>query len=156
MKRLICTMAVLLALCVPALAAGSLSMDEAMGIILDHHGVVTDMDVADYLTLDADTETMTREAAVTAVVRSFGVYPADEHDYGWSDEDEQEEQKQCGETIDAGVYLVVEAPEIEIDLQDDGKADGVVNDAQQEGVGGGSGVGGVEKVRNLEQSYRKI
>ena len=71
-------------------------------------------------------------------------------------EDEQEEQKQCGETIDAGVYLVVEAPEIEIDLQDDGKADGVVNDAQQEGVGGGSGVGGVEKVRNLEQSYRKI
>lgn len=90
MKRLICTMAVLLALCVPARADGGLSMDEAMDIILAHHGVVTDMDVADYLTLDA--ETMTREAAVTAVVRSFGVYPADEPDYVWADEDEQEEQ----------------------------------------------------------------
>ena len=91
MKRLICTAAVLLALCVPAHAEDNeLSMDEAMGIILDHHGVITDMDVADYLTLDA--ETMTREAAVTAVVRSFGVYPADEQDYVWSDEDEQGEQ----------------------------------------------------------------
>lgn len=89
MKRLICTAAVLLALCVPARAADSLSMDEAMGIILDHHGVVTDMDVADYLTLDA--ETMTREAAVTAVVRSFGVYPADEPDHLWEDEAEQSE-----------------------------------------------------------------
>lgn len=91
MKRLICTAAVLLALCVPAHAEdNALSMDEAMGIILEHHGVITDMDVADYLTLDA--EAMTREAAVTAVVRSFGVYPADEQDYVWSDEDEQEEQ----------------------------------------------------------------
>lgn len=91
MKRLICTAAVLLALCVPAHAEDSeLSMDEAMGIILDHHGVATEMDVADYLTLDA--EVMTREAAVTAVVRSFGVYPADEQDYVWSDEDEQGEQ----------------------------------------------------------------
>ena len=91
MKRLICTAAVLLALCVPVHAEDSeLSMDEAMGIILDHHGVITDMDVADYLTLDA--EVMTREAAVTAVVRSFGVYPADEQDYVWSDEDEQGEQ----------------------------------------------------------------
>lgn len=92
MKRLICTMAVLLALCVPARADGGLSMDEAMDIILTHHGVITDMDVADYLTLDA--EAMTREAAVTAVVRSFGVYPADEQDYVWSDEDEQGEQYQ--------------------------------------------------------------
>ena len=90
MKRLICTMAVLLALCVPTRAEGVLTTDEAMDIILDHHGVVTDMDVADYLTLDA--EAMTREAAVTAVVRSFGVYPVDEHDYVWSDECEQEEQ----------------------------------------------------------------
>ena len=91
MKRLICTAAVLLALCVPAHAEDSeLSMDEAIGIILDHHGVATEMDVADYLTLDA--EVMTREAAVTAVVRSFGVYPADEQDYVWSDEDEQGEQ----------------------------------------------------------------
>lgn len=89
MKRFICAAAVLLALCVPARAADSLSMDEAMGIILDHHGVVTDMDVADYLTLDA--ETMTREAAVTAVVRSFGVYPADEPDHLWEDEAEQSE-----------------------------------------------------------------
>ena len=41
MKRLICTMAVLLALCVPARADGGLSMDEAMDIISDvmvnHH-----------------------------------------------------------------------------------------------------------------------
>ena len=92
MKRFICAAAVLLALCVPARAADSLSMDEAMGIILDHHGVVTDMDVADYLTLDA--ETMTREAAVTAVVRSFGVYPADEPDRLWADEAEQSEAYQ--------------------------------------------------------------
>ena len=91
MKRFICTVAVLLALCVPIRAEDSgLSMDEAMDIILDHHGVVTDMDVADYLTLDA--EVMTREAAVTAVVRSYGVYPVDGQDYVWSDECEQEEQ----------------------------------------------------------------
>ena len=77
------------ALCVPARADDGLSMDEAMDIILDHHGVVTDMDVADYLTLDA--EAMTREAAVTAVVRSYGVYPADEPDYVWADEVEQSE-----------------------------------------------------------------
>ena len=91
MKRLICTVAVLLALCVQVHAEDNeLSTDEAMSIILDHHGVATEMDVADYLTLDA--EVMTREAAVTAVVRSFGVYPADEQDYVWSDEDEQGEQ----------------------------------------------------------------
>ena len=91
MKHLICTAAVLLALCVPVHAEDSgLSMDDAMSIILSHHDVETDMDVADYLTLDA--ETMTREAAVTAVVRSFGVYPADVQDYVWSDEDEQGEQ----------------------------------------------------------------
>ena len=89
MKRLICTMAVLLALCVPARADDGLSMDEAMDIILAHHGVETEMDVTDYLTLDA--ETMTREAAVTAVVRSFGVYPADEPDRLWADEAEQSE-----------------------------------------------------------------
>ena len=61
-----------------------------MSIILSHHGVVTDMNVADYLTLDA--EEMTREAAVTAVVRSFGVYPADEPDRLWADEGAQGEQ----------------------------------------------------------------
>ena len=59
MKRLICTVAVLLVLCAPARADDGLSMDEAMDIILAHHGVVTDMDVTDYLTLDA--ESMTRE-----------------------------------------------------------------------------------------------
>ena len=89
MKRFICATAVLLALCVPARADDGLSMDEAMDIILDHHGVETEMDVADYLTLDA--ETMTREAAVTAVIRSFGVYPEDEPDYVWADEVEQSE-----------------------------------------------------------------
>lgn len=89
MKRLICTMAVLLALCVPARADGGLSMDEAMDIILAHHGVETEIDVSGYLTLDA--EAMTREAAVTAVVRSYGVYPVDEPDYMWVDEEEQDE-----------------------------------------------------------------
>lgn len=90
MKRFICTVTVLLALCVPAHAEDSgLSMDEAMDIILEHHGVVTDMHVADYLTLDA--EAMTREAAVTAVVRSYGVYPVDEPDHLWADEGEQDE-----------------------------------------------------------------
>ena len=90
MKRLICTMAVLLALCVPARADGGLSMDEAMDIILSHHGVETEIDISGYLTLDA--EAMTREAAVTAVVRSFGVYPADEPDHVWADERAQGEQ----------------------------------------------------------------
>ena len=90
-NKLFLSLAVCAVLCIPAHAEDSeLSMDEAMGIILDHHGVATDMDIADYLTLDA--EAMTREAAVTAVVRSFGVYPADEQDYVWSDEDEQGEQ----------------------------------------------------------------
>lgn len=90
MKRFICTAAVLLVLCVPARADDGLSMDEAMDIILSHHGVETEIDVSGYLTLDA--EAMTREAAVTAVVRSFGVYPADEPDHVWADEAEQGEQ----------------------------------------------------------------
>lgn len=90
MKRFICTVTVLLALCAPVHAEDSgLSMDEAMDIILEHHGVVTDMHVADYLTLDA--EAMTREAAVAAVIRSYGIYPADEADYVWADEGEQDE-----------------------------------------------------------------
>lgn len=90
-NKLFLFLAVCAALCAPVHAEDNeLSMDEAMSIILYHHGVVTDMNVADYLTLDA--ETMTREAAVTAVVRSFGVYPADEQDYVWSDEDEHGEQ----------------------------------------------------------------
>ena len=44
MKRLICTMAVLLALCVPTLAEGVLTTDEAMDIILSHHGVEGEID----------------------------------------------------------------------------------------------------------------
>ena len=91
MKRFICTAAVLLAMCVPIHAECSgLSMDEAMGIILEHHGVETEMDVSSYLTLDSDA--MAREAAVTAVIRSFGVYPADEPDHVWADEGAQGEQ----------------------------------------------------------------
>lgn len=89
-NKLFLLLVVCVALCVPARADDGLSMDEAMDIILAHHGVVTDMDVTDYLTLDA--ETMTREAAVTAVIRSFGVYPADEPDHLWADEAEQGEQ----------------------------------------------------------------
>ena len=89
-NKLFLFLAVLALLRVPAYAEGSgLSMDEAVDIILSHHGVETEMDVADYLTLDA--EVMTREAAVTAVVRSFGVYPEDEPDYVWVDEAEQAE-----------------------------------------------------------------
>ena len=84
-NKLFLFLAVCAALCVPAHAEDSvLSMDEAMEIILEHHSVETDMDVSGYLTLDA--EEITREAAVTAVVRSFGVYPADEADYVWADE----------------------------------------------------------------------
>lgn len=108
-NKLFLFLAVLALLCVPAYAEGSgLSMDDAMEIILEHHSVETDMDVADYLTLDA--ETMTREAAVAAVVRSFGVYPADEPDYVWVDEAEQGEQycpyidyaKRMGITVGVG------------------------------------------------------
>ena len=76
-------------LCISAHAEDGLSTEEAMSIILGYHNVETDMDISNYLTLDA--EIMTREAAVTAVVRSFGVYPADEPDYIWVDEEEQNE-----------------------------------------------------------------
>jgi hypothetical protein len=89
-NKLFLLLAVCAALCVPAHAEDSvLSMDEDMGIILEHHGVETNMDVSGYLTLDSDA--MTREAAVTAVVRSYGVYPVDEPDYVWVDEAEQAE-----------------------------------------------------------------
>ena len=90
-NKLYLLLAVLAMLCVPAHAEDSgMSMDEAMDIILDHHGVEAEMDVSSYLTLDA--ETMTREAAVAAVVRSYGVYPVDELDYVWADEGAQGEQ----------------------------------------------------------------
>ena len=90
-NKLFLFLAVCAALCVPAHAEDSiLSMDEATDIILAHHGVETEIDVSGYLTLDA--EAMTREAAVTAVVRSYGVYPVDEPDYVWADERAQGEQ----------------------------------------------------------------
>ena len=76
-------------LCIPAHAEDNLSVNEVMNIILDHHGVETDMDVSDYLTLNA--VEMTREVAVTAVIRSYGVYPPNEPDYLWADEEEQAE-----------------------------------------------------------------
>ena len=89
-NKLFLLLAILALLCVPVHADDNiLSMDAAMSVIMDHHMVETEMDVADYLTLDA--KTITREAAVTAVVRSFGVYPADEPDYVWVDEAEQAE-----------------------------------------------------------------
>lgn len=87
MKHLLCVPLAVLLLCVPAYA---MTAEEGVDIILDYHGIETDTPVAGYLTLDA--EVMTREAAVTAVVRSFGVYPADEPDYIWADEEEQGEQ----------------------------------------------------------------
>ena len=107
-NKLFFLLVVCVALCVPARSDDGLSMDEAMCIILDRHGVETEMDVADYLTLDA--ETMTREAAVAAVVRSYGVYPVDEPDYVWSDEDKQDEDyrpyidyaKRMGITVGVG------------------------------------------------------
>ena len=74
-------------LCIPAHAEDKLSVNEAMNIILDHHDVETDIDVSEYLTLNA--VDMTREAAITAVIRSYGIYPANEPDYLWVDEEEQ-------------------------------------------------------------------
>ena len=76
-------------LCIPAHAEDNLSVNEVMNIILDHHGVETDMDVSEYLTLGA--VDMTREVAITSVIRSYGIYPANEPDYLWVDEEEQDE-----------------------------------------------------------------
>ena len=79
-------------LCIPAHAQNYLTTEEAINIILDYHNITTNMQqVANYLALDADTEIMTREIAVTAVIRSFGVYPANESNYIWMDEEEQNE-----------------------------------------------------------------
>ena len=63
-----------LVLTIPAQAVCNPGKEELQQSILDFHGIETDMDVCNYLTLDA--MTMTREAAVTAIIRSFGVYPA--------------------------------------------------------------------------------
>ena len=91
-KRISTVLILLTLLCcltVTVHAETNTTVKEAVEILLEYHGVETEMDVSSYLTLDA--EEMTREAAVTAVVRSFGVYPADEADYVWADEDEQDE-----------------------------------------------------------------
>ena len=76
-------------LCIPAHAEDKLSVNEVMNIILDHHDIETDIDISEYLTLNA--VDMTREAAITAIIRSYGIYPANEPDYLWVDEDEQDE-----------------------------------------------------------------
>ena len=76
-------------LCIPAHAEDKLSVNEVMDIILDHNDIDTDIDVSEYLTLGA--VDMTREAAITAVIRSYGIYPANEPDYLWVDEEEQDE-----------------------------------------------------------------
>ena len=82
-------------LCVPAQAQDDLSIEEAIDIILDYHNIETDITgIADYLTLDAKNEDMTREIAVTAIVRSFGIYPANELNHLWADEMEQDQQYQ--------------------------------------------------------------
>ena len=81
--------------CVPVQAQDYLSMEEAIDIILDYHNIETDMTgIADYLTIDAENAVMTREIAVTAIVRSFGIYPANELNYVWADEMEQDPQYQ--------------------------------------------------------------
>ena len=82
-------------LCVPVQAQDYLSIEEAIDIILDYHNIETDITrIADYLTLDAKNEDMTREIAVTAIVRSFGIYPANELNHVWADEMEQDQQYQ--------------------------------------------------------------
>ena len=44
MKRFICTVAILLTMCVTTPAADGLTMDDAMDIILSHHGVEAEID----------------------------------------------------------------------------------------------------------------
>ena len=74
-------------LCIPVYAQGPLTTEEVINTILSYHNIETDIDIADYLTLNA--ESMTREVAITAIVRSYGVYPVDEPNYIWEDEEEQ-------------------------------------------------------------------
>ena len=82
-------------LCVPAQAQDYLSIEEAIDIILDYHNIETDVTrIADYLTIDAENEAMTREIAVTTIIRSFGIYPANELNHVWADEMEQDQQYQ--------------------------------------------------------------
>lgn len=77
----------IIVLCIPSYAKDYLSIEEAIDIILDYHNIETDIDMADYLTLNA--KEITREVAVTAIIRFYGVYPVDEPDYIWEDEEEQ-------------------------------------------------------------------
>ena len=44
MKRFICTVAILLTMCVPTRAADGQTMDDTMNIILSHHGVEVEID----------------------------------------------------------------------------------------------------------------
>ena len=82
-------------LCVPAQAQDYLSIEEATDIILDYHNIETDITgIADYLTLNTENAVMNREIAVTAIVRSFGIYPANELNHVWADEMEQDQQYQ--------------------------------------------------------------
>lgn len=82
-------------LCVPAQAQDYLSIEEAIDIILDYHNIETDITgIADYLTINTENEAMTREIAVTAIIRSFGIYPANELNHVWADEMEQDQQYQ--------------------------------------------------------------
>ena len=82
-------------LCVPVQAQDYLSIEEAIDIILEYHNIETDITgIADYLTIDAENVVMTREIAVTAIVRSFGIYPTNELNHVWADEMEQDQQYQ--------------------------------------------------------------
>ena len=75
-------------LCIPVYAQGPLTTEEVINTILSYHNIETNVDITNYLTLGA--ETMTREVAVTAVVRSFGIYPVNEPNYIWKDEEYQD------------------------------------------------------------------
>ena len=93
--KIVLVVIVAVLLCVPAQAQDYLSIEEAIDIILDYHNIETDITgIADYLTLDAENEAMTREIAVTAIIRSFGIYPANELNHVWADEMEQDQQYQ--------------------------------------------------------------
>ena len=88
-NKLLLFLIISIILCIPAHAEDKLSVNEVMNIILDYHDIETDIDISEYLTLNA--VDMTREAAITAIIRSYGIYPANEPDYLWVDEAEQSE-----------------------------------------------------------------
>lgn len=91
MKTKLClAVLVSLLLTTTAYAVSNPTAEELQQTILDFHDIETETDVCGYLTLDS--QRMTREAAVTAVIRSFGVYPANEPDYVWTDELAQDKE----------------------------------------------------------------